>query len=136
MGSRADFYIGTGEQAEWLGSVAWDGYEWREQPDCVLSKASTESEFRTAVSDALSARDDATLPADGWPWPWDDSNTTDYSYVFNDGKVTAYCFGRLCIKNDEGEESTEDDKTADFPNMSARKNVQWGKKSGVMLLGG
>ncbi len=25
MGTRADFYVGLGEQAEWLGSVAWDG---------------------------------------------------------------------------------------------------------------
>jgi len=26
MGTRADFYVGRGEQAEWLGSIAWDGY--------------------------------------------------------------------------------------------------------------
>jgi hypothetical protein len=26
MGTRADFYIGRGTEAEWLGSVAWDGY--------------------------------------------------------------------------------------------------------------
>ena len=25
MGTRADFYVGRGESAEWLGSVAWDG---------------------------------------------------------------------------------------------------------------
>lgn len=25
MGTRADFYVGRGEQAEWLGSIAWDG---------------------------------------------------------------------------------------------------------------
>jgi hypothetical protein len=25
MGTRADFYIGRGESAEWVGSVAWDG---------------------------------------------------------------------------------------------------------------
>lgn len=25
MGTRADFYVGVGEQAEWLGSIAWDG---------------------------------------------------------------------------------------------------------------
>jgi hypothetical protein len=26
MGTRADFYVGRGGQAEWLGSIAWDGY--------------------------------------------------------------------------------------------------------------
>lgn len=28
MGTRADFYIGRGENAEWLGSIAWDGDPW------------------------------------------------------------------------------------------------------------
>ena len=26
MGTRADFYIGRGATAEWIGSIAWDGY--------------------------------------------------------------------------------------------------------------
>ena len=26
MGTRADFYIGKGTDAEWLGSIAWNGY--------------------------------------------------------------------------------------------------------------
>jgi hypothetical protein len=26
MGTRADFYVGRGKDAEWLGSVAFDGY--------------------------------------------------------------------------------------------------------------
>jgi hypothetical protein len=26
MGTRADFYVGRGETAEYLGSIAWDGY--------------------------------------------------------------------------------------------------------------
>ena len=26
MGTRADLYIGRGTDAEWIGSVAWDGY--------------------------------------------------------------------------------------------------------------
>jgi len=31
MGTRADFYVGMGKDAEWLGSVAWDGYEWADR---------------------------------------------------------------------------------------------------------
>lgn len=26
MGTRADFYVGTGANAEWLGSIAYDGH--------------------------------------------------------------------------------------------------------------
>ena len=31
MGTRADFYVGVGKKAEWLGNVAWDGDEWAEK---------------------------------------------------------------------------------------------------------
>lgn len=26
MGTIADFYVGRGPKAEWIGSIAWDGY--------------------------------------------------------------------------------------------------------------
>ena len=26
MDERADFYVGRGEDAEWLGSITWNGY--------------------------------------------------------------------------------------------------------------
>lgn len=118
MGTRADFYIGKGQEAEWLGSVAWDGYEW-EDPESDLMKAKTADEFRTAVLAIQSERDDFTTPADGWPWPWDDSNTTDYAYVFHNGSVEI----------PSGEVNW-------FPNMASRKNVQFGKKSGIIIIGG
>lgn len=118
MGTRADFYIGRGPDAEWLGSVAWDGYEW-EAEDSDLMSAKTTDEFRAAVAAIEAERDDFTTPAEGWPWPWDDSNTTDYAYVFHDGAVTI------------------PSGSVDWlPNMAARKNVQWGKKSGLVVAGG
>lgn len=49
MGTRADFYIGRGPDAEWLGSVAWDGYEW-DAEDSDLMTAKTADEFRAAVA--------------------------------------------------------------------------------------
>jgi hypothetical protein len=135
MGTRADFYIGTGKDAEWLGSVAFDGYEWNEKPACPLMTAKTADEFRAAVQEATNARKDFTKPEQGWPWPWNDSNTTDYAYVFNEGSVTAYCFGRKCFINEANEHDADDEKTADFPDMSARKNVTFGERSGVIVLG-
>ena len=118
MGTRADFYVGVGKDAEWLGSVAWDGYEWDEDKDSRIAKAQTEEEYRAAVVEMLAGREDATLPEMGWPWPWDDSNTTDYAYAFRDGKVEAI---------------TED---AEWPDMSARSDFTMGKRSGVMVVSG
>jgi hypothetical protein len=135
MGTRADFYIGSGPTAEWLGSVAWDGYEWDEDKDTAIAKASTPDEFRAAVTAELANRRDATLPADGWPWPWENSHTTDYAYMLVDGAVKAYSFGRECFINEDGERDKDEAKTADFPDMTALKNVTFGARSGVIVVG-
>lgn len=120
MGTRADFYIGRGQDAEWLGSVAWDGYEWAEEEGCDLMQAKTPDEFRATVAAIQAERKDFTTPAEGWPWPWDDSNTTDYAYVFHDGAVEI------------PRESVDW-----LPNMAARKNVQWNSaKGGIFVVGG
>lgn len=129
MGTRADFYVGNGVNAEWLGSVAWDGYQWAEDEGCAIAKAKTEVDFRAAVKELETERNDFTKPEEGWPWPWDDSNTTDYAYCFHNGKVEMYCFGRP-IGGDE-----DAPKKDDWPDMAKRKNVQWGAKSGVIVVG-
>ena len=85
MGTRADFYIGKGKDAEWIGSIAWDGY--REGIDSQILNCQSEAAFRHAVELFLAKRDDAIYPKDGWPWPWDDSSITDCSYWFFDGKT-------------------------------------------------
>jgi hypothetical protein len=89
MGTRADFYVGEGEQAEWLGSVAWDGYPdgFEGEPYENPLKATDEHDYRKRVAQMLRLRDDATHPEQGWPWPWEDSTTTDYAYSFLHGKV-------------------------------------------------
>lgn len=138
MGTRADFYIGRGENAEWLGSIAWDGYPDGEWPASV-SKARTEQEFRDAVAAMLSARDDATMPDQGWPWPWDTSHTTDWAYAW-DGAVFGSCFGRCWLTADEllsdpDDRPQPDEKQCVFPDMSKRKNVTLGKRSGLIVLG-
>ena len=160
MGTRADFYIGRGESAEWLGSIAWDGY-----PDGITPKseetemyfgsthhkdaawpigeslfaANTEAEFRSRLAHFFRYRDDVTLPADGWPWPWEDSRTTDYAYAFDGGKVWASCFGHTWF--DPTVERTEDDyaevegeQKVMFPRMDKTKSARAGsKRSGVMV---
>lgn len=129
METRADFYVGRGPEAQWLGSVARDGDEWN-NAESGLMKATTADEFRAAVAAIQAERDDFTAPSEGWPWPWNDSRLTDYAYVLHDGKVTAYYFGReVGVGNEE-----EGQKVDWFPDMRSRKNVQWGHKSGLLVM--
>jgi hypothetical protein len=135
MGTRADFYIGRGKNATWLGSTAWDGYP--SGVDVGILEATTDDVYRELVHEHIKNRDDGTLPEHGWPWPWNDSRTTDYSYAFDEGKVWASCFGREWQEaskwNEQGYD-TQGEKV-EFPDMTALKNVQFGKKSGLIILG-
>lgn len=138
MGTRADFYIGRGEHAVWIGSVAWDGY-----PDGFpdrLWNVKTEDEWVDQLRDVVSYRNDFTDPSQGWPWPWDDSATTDYAYAFDDGKVYASSFGHdWFVVNPEveyyGEPSDEnwEGRTVVFPNMRDRQNVAFDQRSGALF---
>jgi hypothetical protein len=112
VGTRADYYVGTGIEAEWIGSVAWDGDE-VEPP---VKKAKTEQSYRKAVKTFLESRDDASFPKDGWPWPWDDSGTSDCAFTFSNGKFKKF--------------------KGPYPDMSAKKNVTFGKRSGLIVFGG
>jgi hypothetical protein len=163
MGTRADFYIGRGEDAEWLGSIAWDGYPegltprveeqermWPGGPmthkhgswgaGVGLLDSTTEEQFRERLARFFQYRDDVTLPEHGWPWPWETSHTTDFAYALDDGVVWASCFGYPWQRAADFDGDTErDDKmpAPAFPDMSARKNVQFGgKRSGIMVISG
>lgn len=136
MGTRADFYVGRGESAEWLGSIAWDGYPSGLPVDIVRpadAAPMTEDEYRRSVGTFFAEREDATLPEHGWPWPWENSHTTDYSYAFDDGRVWASCYGHAWFDPTKEEPDHDDGKPTVFPDMTNRKNVTWGKRSGVMV---
>lgn len=141
MGTRADFYIGRGEDAEWLGSIAYDGF-----PDSIddsLMVAGTDVEFRERLLAFFSDRDDVTQPEDGWPWPWDNSTLTDYAYAFDDGSVWYSIGDSLWWRHLDGQPPDEDDddyeekmrnlRHCTFPDMSARKNVRFDKGSGLII---
>jgi hypothetical protein len=92
MGTRADFYIETKKGLEFLGSIGWDGYP--SGIDVSVLFSDTGKEYKAAVTKFLAGREDASLPKrDGWVWPWENSNTTDYAYVFSKGKVLCSNFG-------------------------------------------
>lgn len=131
MGTRADFYIGSGLTAEWLGSVAWDGYEWAENKASDLMKATTEQEFRDAVAAIAAERgaEDWTSPEMGWPWPWKTSATTDYAYCFENGSVCVYYLGAKYT----GKE-VKSSFDAEWPDMSAAaKPTLSGPRSGLIV---
>ncbi len=127
MGTRADFYIGKGIDAEWIGSIAWDGG--RGCIDKQVLNCTSEQAFRQAVMDFFKERDDVSLPADGWPWPWDDSSTSDCSYWFFDGQIwDAVDDKYLSVLEDEPTDDNRDtflaDKESiDYPDMSEKQNV-------------
>lgn len=140
MGTRADFYVGLGESAEWLGSLAFDGY-----PDgepAVLLAAQSESEWRAKVAALIASLDDGTRPDQGWPWPWEDSRTTDYAYAWTPDGLLASAFGHRWFDPTQPEPEPEDDeslspKAAVFPNMKDRMNVALdNKRSGLLILRG
>ena len=137
MGSRADFYAGRGNEAEWLGSLAMDG-----SPDGIPNAvfvATTVESYRTAVFAVLEACDSASLPKHGCPWPWDDSRLTDFAYAFDNGEVYVSFFGSewqvaLAVVNLDPDEWPQEE-TAVFPNMEDRQNVTLGKRSATAKAG-
>jgi hypothetical protein len=145
MGTRADFYIGRGASAEWIGSIAWDGYPGgvgggkKTQHGRAALASTSADEFRKHATAFIENREDGTKPAYGWPWPWEDSNTTDYAYAFDDGCVWASCFGspwwKAADKEPEDHDEQEGEKPV-FPNMKDKQNVTLGKRSGVIVIGG
>lgn len=144
MGTRADFYIGKGKEAKWVGSIAWDGYP--EGIDREILSSKTEEEYMSTVSSFLSNREDATLPEQGWPWPWTNSLTTDFSYWFFNDMVYASCFGRalydpLAPLPEDYDEDAEDprfsgEKELECPEFSRDQFAPPGsRRSGVIVVG-
>jgi hypothetical protein len=132
--TRADFYVGRGLTAEWLGSIAADGYP--EGIGKAVLGSANEDQYRVAVQEILANDEYATLPGDGWPWPWEDSGTTDYAYAWDGRHVWMSSFGRAWLNARDAE--PEDDwpaaPAAVFPDMTAVQNVTLGKRSGVIVV--
>lgn len=104
MGTRADFYVGSGRSAEWLGSIAFDGYP--EGYPKGLRLAASEAEFRDGVWRIAETIADKgyshfTQPSDGWPWPWASSLGTDMAYTWHDGGSLISRYGSEWIPWDE-----------------------------------
>lgn len=136
MGTRADFYAGRGEAAEWLGSIGYDGHPYPEHVGDAVLSAGTEEDYRAAVAARIGQHDDGTFPPMGWPWPWRDSRTTDYAYAWDAGEVWACRFGHRWYRPAfEAAPAREDDeeKQTVFPDMTGRRHIAWGPRSGLLV---
>ena len=144
MGTRADYYIGKGKDAEWLGSTAFDGYPDGHgvvQTNLAVFQSTTVEDWRAGIGTMLRDRDDGTFPEHGWPWPWDDSGTTDYAYTFDEGAVWVSNSKEwvrlsewLSWTDEQREEHYSIATDAVFPNMKDRKNVTLGGRSGLIVI--
>jgi len=95
--TTADFYVGLGDQAEWLGSLSLDGSQASVDDaglfDPLPSEATyTETTFRTIVAHLLAHAIEADAgysakAGDVWPWPYPDSGGTDMAYVYVNGSI-------------------------------------------------
>lgn len=144
MGTRADFYIRTPEGLAWQASVAYDGYDVEEMTEQNARKtkrnkscwnlrhAKNETDFKAALATYLSHRDDATVTDDGWPWPWKDSCTTDRAYVFENGGVRCFAWGKEIVPGNDDAEGPMPE--GGWPDMTSIQNVTLGPRSGVMIL--
>ena len=142
MGTRADFYIGRGEEAKWLGSIAWDGYP-EGNPKQLLTQSLTcdlhEEEYIALVMEMIRPVDDrspGTLPYQGWPWPWNSSHLTDYAYALEGGSVWVSVFNGPWWRWEGEEQRPSGEADPAHPDMSSIKKVAGGARSGLIQVFG
>lgn len=84
MGTRCDFYRGRGEAACYLGSIGHDAFV--EEMAEYFAGVTTWEAFEAVLARVFA--DYGEIPAaNGWPWPWRDSHTTDTVVAFDEGQV-------------------------------------------------
>lgn len=159
MGTRCDFYVmDKKNKLNWVGSYGWDGYPDGNPKGMKLHKVTTEEDYKKKVITFLEDSEGYITGRDGWPWPWDNSGTSDHYYFFYDGAV--WCGdlyigeGEYTIKlkdfldnidefgdhddcDEEVEKKAQEMSFKDkykLPDMSKVKDVDLGRSSGVMIL--
>lgn len=138
MGTKSDFYLGFGIDALWLGSIAWDGHP-AKIPQSIIN-AKSQQEYIHAVKSFIKERPDGTdglNPNSSWPWIWDTSQETHYSYSFDGNRVVVSHFGGPWTNMNRpiGFELPTHPKQT-FPDMSERRSCIMGAESGLLFLPG
>jgi hypothetical protein len=141
MGTRADYYLGRGPKATWLGSTAFDGWPWG-TPKPLIGVKTRRTYLKRLGQIASGKPDSFTHPEMGWPWPWDNSQTTDFAYAFDGGVVYMSHFGSewaVATAEKPGEDYAwppKGDPASMLPDMAGIKNVVLGgPRSGMIMVG-
>lgn len=134
IGTRADFWIGRGTDAEWLGSISWGGEP--ENLPTVLKQTCCMG-YKVAVQRLLPTREDATLPRQGWPWPYLTSAGTDYAYTWDDGQLLVSHFGKTWQPANSCKDVPTVKSKVPMPNMLYCQDAVWkGPRMWVRMTGG
>lgn len=135
MGTRADFYIDNRGDMTWLASMFKDAHPWN-IPVVVLAQVHP-AMFAENLFDWLD-KSGVDYQDTKWPWPWEDSQLTDYSYIMDDerGKVIAYSMRDKIIfdplKVSVGEDLKSSKIASAVPNFP-RLGVGYGPKSSKVI---
>lgn len=91
MPSKADFYTGIGDDADWIGSIMIHGDPWRVPLEILIQV--NKMTYEEAALDFI-AFINGYIPDRGeaWPHPWSDSRMTDYVYMFDDRQEKVVMF--------------------------------------------
>jgi hypothetical protein len=92
MGTRTDFYVGTGTDAEWIGSLQFGCHPYALLKDWyghAALTARTHTAYRKAVDQllftwAVNGLGAAHQPRHGWPWTWNTSHCNDWIVTATD----------------------------------------------------
>jgi hypothetical protein len=106
----ADFYVGLGDDAEWIGSLGDLGTPSHQDRfglfgPPVTGDAYTEASFRDIVGSIVGAAIEDGYGWDasyGWPWGHPDSNGTDYAYAYVNGTIHVFEKGFNAQENVHG----------------------------------
>jgi hypothetical protein len=115
MATKADFYVGDGASAVWIGSIAGNG-----TPNCIpgrLLASPFAATWKKYAEKFISEHKSGRLPKDGWPWEHNTSACTDYVYSFVDNEVKVAVLG-LGWMNPFNDLHKENCAVLTFPNMS------------------
>jgi hypothetical protein len=88
---RADFYLGRGKRALWLGSLREHGAPVHLR--YALKRCNDQRAFYAAALELVTSIPDGVPREQGWPWSYPDSSQTDYTYAFDDGQLFVSCYG-------------------------------------------
>ena len=123
MGTKADFYIGL-HRPRWIGSVHAAGEPWN--IPCIILIQNNKPLYEEHVVDFITSMDGVVKSmGEEWPWQWETSQLTEYSYYFSNRhrKVLAYSrednivFEPLKIMQGEDLKSAKSVRSIKFPMM-------------------